>query len=365
MAVTINYTFISESVVGTNEVVEQQSLYTSASLVGTTLPISLGGQHQKISLISLHTSESLIGNNNFVELVGQHDKPINTYVPPSAAYVTTGLMLHLDAEQSGSGQTFGDIGGTTWTTSPLWESLDNYDSGSPHTVGNTNASTPFGVGDSIETTGSIALRLDQFDSPPFSTENGVKFLDLDGSNDRGVGGIGISNLLNSDGGASLWRFEDLSHSTLEMWVYPRSGGDNAGVIFNIKAEQGIRLDQDSSTRLGFLIGTGGSGTRQNYATSVISNDAWYHIVVTINKSDNELKLYVNNNQKTWATTTFNNLSGINTVNTNNPHPFLKVGERYSANESFRGGIAIIRMYDFPLSSEQVSQNYNAELSRFE
>lgn len=362
MAVTINYTFTSESVVGTNEIVEQQSLHASASLVGNTLPISLGGQHQKISLISLHTSESLVGSNNFVKLVGQHDKPINTYVPPSVAYVTTGLMLHLDAEQSGS-QTYSDIGGTgTFANAPLWQSLDNYDPPSQHTVLNESG-RPFNIGDSIWTTGSLAIRMDNFpDNLPFVTDgNGVKSADFTGGNDRGVIGTGISDLLNNDDGAALWRFEDVREFSAEFWLRPQDHSAQS-TIFHTSFNYKLRIMRINNTLR--VLYWNGIDTATKDVTGVFADNTWVHLVVTVSVTDDALYIYKNgslNSSATGANFTYNPLANLSNV----PNPSIRLGEFSGGSNTYVGEIAICRLYDFPLSSEQVSQNYNAELSRYE
>lgn len=356
MALTLIATYTSESVAG-SFTIEQQSLLTSISLEGQFTSTSLEGQNNYITLGSLYTSESLIGKT-YVELLGTHATASIPATPVDTPdYVTTGLMLHLDAEQSGSGQTFGDIGGTgNFVNGYMWESLDNYNPG-PYTIQQENT-TVFNVGDEIEVTGSIAARLDNFEVSPFSTENGVKFLDMDGVEDRGLIATTISNTINEDNGAAMWRFEDLDQSTIELWVRRLASPSSARDVININFRSKITfLSRDSTLDVYF------GNTSLTNVSNIFDLNTWVHVVGVADKANNDYKIY-KNGQLASTLTIGSTLSTVSGVATYQENPQIRIAENTSNSAKFQGDIAIVRIYDFSLSASEVSQNYNAELSRF-
>lgn len=336
---------------------EVNASFISESLIGQENPSSLEGNKDSITLQSVYNLPISVQGSTFVSLTGKLDTPI---VP----YVTTGLMLHLDAERTGSGQTFGDLGGNNFANNYMWESLDNYNPGYLYTVvsSSDNGNNP-SPGDSIEITGSIALRLDDADvsgwGDPFDTTYGTKALELNGTSQRGITAFGIINRLNNDDGAAIWRFEDLSQFSIELWVYNQAQG-NSKVFFHIKAGNGIRLQFNlDNERLETILGGSGVGEFRSPNNSFPVN-AWYHITVTVDKNNNSVKLYKNGNYLGWAQS--GNASNINTFN-NTKNPTMRMGVLWNGNH-FKGAIAVVRAYDFPLTSTQVEKNYTAELSRF-
>lgn len=164
---------------------EVNASLVSESLTGQENPSSLEGNKGSITLQSIYNLPVSMQGSTLVSLIGKLDTPI--VIP----YVTTGLMLYLDAEETGSGQTWGDLGGNNFANNYMWESLDNYNPGSPYTVvsssDNGNVPSP---GDSIEVTGSIALRLDDTTvsgwGDPFGTTYGTKAIEFNGTSQRAV-----------------------------------------------------------------------------------------------------------------------------------------------------------------------------------
>ncbi len=330
----------------------------SESLVGQESPDSLEGNKGSITLQSVYNLPVSVQGSTLVSLTGKLDTPI--LIP----YVTTGLMLYLDAEKTGSGQTWGDLGGNNFANNYMWESLDDYNPGSPYTVvsSSDNGNNP-SPGDSIEITGSIALRLDDTNvsgwEDPFGTTYGTKALELNGTSHRGITAFGIINRLNNDDGAAIWRFEDLRQFSIEVWVYNQTI-DNNRVFFHIKAEHGIRLQFNlTNERLETILGGSGAGEWRSPNNS-FPVDAWYHIIVTVDKNGNAVRLYKNGSSLGWASQ--GNVNNINTFN-NVKDPKMRLGVRWGGNQ-FKGAIAVVRAYDFPLTPAQVEKNYTAELSRF-
>ena len=84
---------------------EVNASFISESLVGQESPDSLEGDKSSITLQSIYNLPVSLTGSTLISLIGKMDVPVLT------PYVSTGLMLHLDAENTGSGQTWGEAGG--------------------------------------------------------------------------------------------------------------------------------------------------------------------------------------------------------------------------------------------------------------
>ena len=370
MTLNLNATYKSESVTGFITI-EQQGFITNTLLKGQIGSTNLLSQNY-VALNSSYVTESLVGKT-YVELLGTH-----SFIPSSNTpdYVTTGLMLHLDAEDSGS-QLWGDVnpnvsGNPSQANRPLWQSLDNYDPGTTYTVlplGGTGTPLIAG-GTEIELTGSLAAIF--ANGPLYDITGSAKYLGLDGTDDfiQATGGV-VKYLSpdpdSSEATAAIYRFQNLNTSSIEIWLASDRNRDNnvEEEILMTSFSRHVRLTKKGTSGRDLRVNIEGSTT--NYSNTINNffpplttgnPGPWMHLVVTIDGANNTVKVYKNGS----LTNTFSSLN-IDTTATLLYNPLVRIGTYTS--QYFKGKIAIVRMYDFALSANQVTQNYNAELDRFE
>lgn len=223
-------------------------------------------------------------------------------------YVTTGLMVYLDAgnssSYSGSGTTWYDISGNSRNATLI--NTPTYDAG---TAGGTFS----------------------FDDTQFEY-------------------------------ATIPDIGDLNPFTIEAWcrIHKSLSGKVTSVVTN---------QFNLSTKLNFSIGTNRApasynlsfgyytGTWRNVNGFSPSLNTWYNLVGTYDGSI--LRFYVNNVLDTQTNSNTNPQSGGE----------IRIARRWdeAANVSsnfFDGDIALVRIYNIALNSTQISQNYNSQKSRF-
>ena len=147
---------------------------------------------------------------------------------------------------------------------------------------------------------------------------------------------------------------NLQALTMESWSYLNSTTNQNGFLF----EKGLVNTQYSNFFEGanniFVFRTMGTGpTDLTEATSVFPADSWNHIVCTY--ASGTKRIYLNGVQIKLAT----GLSGTIPTNTNGP----RIGA-HSSGYYLDGEIAISRVYNKALTAAEVTQNYNAQKSRF-
>ena len=142
--------------------------------------------------------------------------------------------------------------------------------------------------------------------------------------------------------------------TAEAWVYYESGN---GRIF--------QKDGSTYTRCWEMGGYGGYfrielwhsngvGMPASSAPSALTVNGWTYIAMTFDGTD--VKMY----QNAVLVKTINFPGNIRT-DINTP---LTIGGHWGAGEYFDGNIGPIRLYNQALTAAQVTQNYNAQKSRF-
>jgi hypothetical protein len=181
--------------------------------------------------------------------------------------------------------------------------------------------------------------------PTYSSNNGG-YIDFDGSNDHvEVTGINVSAL---------------SAFTLEAWVYPASSSADETVMgkwLGSLANSSFLLYWDvGDSALGFdwiVVNTSNTYSRIGTSTANGTVNAWNHVVATF--SGSQIELYVNGSSVGTASFsgTLRNISGV----------------RLGADESsglrpLAGNLAVAKVYDKVLSSDEITQNYNALKNRF-
>jgi hypothetical protein len=179
-----------------------------------------------------------------------------------------------------------------------------------------------------------------------------------------VNGVGYNNI---NGGS--WVFDGVddyinfgnepsvtltgSSVSLEAWVnYNISQQDWKGIIYKANGNSsGYQLFIDSSEQVAFGVITTTGFSRPN-AGFVLPTNTWHHIVGSYDGSN--LRIYVNGILYNTTPQTGNILAS--TTN-------LFVGMSF-ASEEFSGYIPIARIYDRGLTTQEVSQNFQAQRSRF-
>jgi len=157
--------------------------------------------------------------------------------------------------------------------------------------------------------------------------------------------------------------------SLEIWVYPTGpytsytseGLTNLGGFFGQgyyagTTGWGIGMDTRSGTN-SFAFQVRNVGVISN-ATSSFTNNNWYHVVGTFTRNENT-RLYINGSLV--ASTSNTNIGNLTiTPNINNAAIGRGGGVPFYAG----GNISTARIYNRPLSSTEVLQNYNATKTRF-
>ena len=140
---------------------------------------------------------------------------------------------------------------------------------------------------------------------------------------------------------------------MEAWInYNISQEDWKGIIYKANGNTtGYQLFLDSSERVAFGLTTTTGFVRPN-AGFTLSPNTWNHIVGSYDGSN--MRIYVNGTLYTTLSKTGNILAS----STN-----LYVGMSF-ASEEFSGKISSARIYNRGVTGNEVLQNYNAGLSRF-
>jgi hypothetical protein len=219
----------------------------------------------------------------------------------AATIVTTNLQLHLDA-----GNPLSYPGsGTTWT----------------------------------DTIGSKAFTL--FNTPTYSSNNGGYLSFAPASSQYAASSTSLSSL-------STW--------TVEAWHY-YTGTNSAGLPCIVTelypaTTSKINFSLGSDTTTGLQNGFFDGAWRTTTAYSLSANN-WYHIVGTYDGTT--IKLYVNNSlvQSTSFTGTPTSSQGG-----------IRLMRRWDNADYWGGNLAIVRIYTGDIGATGITQNWNAQRSRF-
>ncbi len=244
--------------------------------------------------------------------------------------VTNGLVLNLDAgftpSYSTSGTTWYDLAYSgnngTLTNGPSYSSS----SGGTIVLDGTNDYINCGNGSSLQITSNITV------------ETWVYLTSLTNSSDLNL----ISKYSNT-GGASF-----------QGWILFKSTGDytsyGPGGSGGPNNNEFAWLATSDGNFNGALIGTG----------EQVSVNTWYQVVGVFISSSNTIQIYVNGQLKRSGTRT-NQTSGVLLNAARN----INIGATPEDNARFvQGNIATSRVYNRALTSSEVLQNYNAQVSRF-
>lgn len=183
--------------------------------------------------------------------------------------------------------------------------------------------------------------------PTFSSTNGGSIV-FDGTNDRIDCGTSFETIIT---GSSTF--------SIECWVYPNSTQVQYADIWGNHTEpySGIVMQNNGGTGNIFNWGYG-TGTSWIVTNTFTLNSSQYNHLVAIRNSSNYLITYLNNIQVT------NFLSSGN-IKPNTTFNF-QIGTGYNLNNNryLNGRISNFKIYNRPLSSIEISQNYNSLKYRF-
>jgi len=244
--------------------------------------------------------------------------------------VTNGLVLNVDAgftpSYTSSGTTWYDLSYSgnngTLTNGPSYSSS----SGGTIVLDGTNDYINCGNGSSLQITSNITV------------ETWVYLTSLTNSSDLNL----ISKYSNT-GGASF-----------QGWILFKSTGDytsyGPGGSGGPNNNEFAWLATSDGNFNGALIGTG----------EQVSVNTWYQVVGVFISSSNTIQIYVNGQLKRSGVRT-NQTSGVLLNAARN----INIGATPEDNARFvQGNIATSRVYNRALTSSEVLQNYNAQVSRF-
>ena len=203
------------------------------------------------------------------------------------------------------------------------------DAGSPRSYPGTGTSA-----DSIVSNNTATL----YNGVAYSSSNGG-YWDFDGSDDYILTNFGDGlNPTTQDLSYGIWVKPDSTQTAMFM-MQSNWGGSHRFYIGSI------------SGKLGW--GIQGRGWNANDTDLSFVNGEWYYINIIF--SGTTVKLYANGVLKatdTISSYVFDNNLGIGS------------GQPYNSGYPWNGGIAACRVYYEELTANEVSQNYNAQKSRF-
>ena len=218
-------------------------------------------------------------------------------------------------------------------------------------------------------TNGLVLALDAANNKSYPG-SGTTWSDLSGNNNNMVASTTIS--LAKFGSATAFNFDVVgkyftgtctnsisTNITLEAWIYPAatelSAGDRGSIIILTAGPgTGVYMSWNKSSRQmsNYWYGHPTEGYWENAAAS--NRSVWTHWCSVWNYADGKIYQYTNGVKAGSDGSTV----GSAAAGTN-----LNIG-RESDDRQFAGGIAIIRIYNIPLTGVQVLQNYNATKTRF-
>ena len=209
-----------------------------------------------------------------------------------------------------------------------------------------------GSANAYSLTGS--LEGDVVNAPTFNSNN-KGFWEFDGTDDK----INFpSTQILSDLGVTGGNDNDVAYS-IEAWVrinnYPPGVGISGDSIIGFNDEHGIGLQifgDGSSAWFNF-----GYRSNNNYDSSDISLNTWYHVVATrdIGGSQGNYKIYINN---------IKDKDSNGDLRVDYTTVDMGIGNSSNRIGPFNGDIALTRIYNKVLTQAEVTQNWNSQRSRF-
>ncbi|GAN31524.1 LamG-like jellyroll fold domain-containing protein [Candidatus Brocadia sinica] len=175
-------------------------------------------------------------------------------------------------------------------------------------------------------------------------------LSLDGINDY----VSIPRMNHDEISITAWFYKNANDTTGVDAIF---GGYKWNSDVQLREGFDLRFNKTTPNKLQFILVTqDGSGNKtQKTAIKDLANSvgSWYHVAGTYNKATGEQKLYVNGQ----LVNTQYHPAG-NTVMPSTQYPDMKIGGSGN-NGYFKGKIDDVRLYNQPLTSQEVQDLYNA------
>ncbi|TAL47912.1 LamG domain-containing protein, partial [archaeon] len=144
-----------------------------------------------------------------------------------------------------------------------------------------------------------------------------------------------------------------SGGSQEAWIkinkFPAGGADYYSAFISIEGR--IDFNIHDSQRLRFYV-----GGVNHFSTSTLQTGTWYHVVATYDAAKT-VRIYINGQlDNTTSYTTWNDIDSVSRIDT--------IGGHYSLANFFNGTMDEVRIYNRPLSSQEVWEHYSKDVSRY-
>ncbi len=221
-----------------------------------------------------------------------------------------------------------------------------------------------------EVTTGLLLYLNAGNTSSYSG-NGNTWYDLSGNNNHGTlraNGSGASPIFAN---GSFTFNGSSSYVSIASSVIPNTGSFTVATWAKMPAGRYAELinTRNASTLTGFLLTSTGSDIRAQINNpsvhqfaysgthSVIQDDTWHLITITVDVVTRSMKAYVDNVYISSNTFSAGSLVG---------QEYFSIGWDYAWNGQpfYLGSVATVSVYNYALSSTEVSTNFNALKSRF-
>ena len=217
----------------------------------------------------------------------------------------------------------------------------------------------------------LLLNLDAANPASYSG-SGNTWTDLSGNNNHGTLSANNAGSLPVFQNGSLYFNGSTSYVSIVSSVIPNTSSWTLSTWAKIPSGGYAEMinTRNASTITGFLLTSRGNGIRTQLnnpgvqqfepnSNSTTMDNTWHLITITVDVSSNQMKWYVDDN----LVNTINFSAGSLTGQGN-----FVIGWDYAWNaggaEYFRGDISTVTVYNFVLSSSDISTNFNAAKSRF-
>ena len=221
-----------------------------------------------------------------------------------------------------------------------------------------------------EVTTGLLLYLNAGNTSSYSG-NGNTWYDLSGNNNHGTLRANGSGALPIFANGSFAFNGSSSYVSIESSVIPNTGSFTVATWAKMPAGRYAELinTRNASTVTGFLLTSTGSDIRAQINNpsvhqfvysgthSVIQDNTWHLITITVDVATRSMKAYVDNVYISSNTFSAGSLAG---------QQYFSIGWDYAWNGQpfYLGSVATVSVYNYALSSTEVSTNFNALKSGF-
>jgi len=190
-------------------------------------------------------------------------------------------------------------------------------------------------------------------SPSYTTTNKGE-IDFDGSNDYGSFSSAAHDAISALSAGTIETWIKLDSVTNRRTIFGTGHSSNTSrwVLFRHHSSNGVQLSVNNE-----------GSDQGGYTGTVLSTGTWYHLAVTYDGSSNAI--YVNGVSQSMTVASggagfFSDVS-TNTLQVGS----LDRGTLGNTYDPFNGKIPCVRVFNIPLTAQQVLNNYNAQKNRFE